>query len=208
MVVSYTNYDTAIVYFCFRYRPGRKDQCQRGAMHAEIMSRSTKPKKKFIKDYLKRIQKRLCVSPKDMHATKPGTYILSRVWYYPNCCFKITFHLSYVTRSVILWHRSRFFLTTCLQYVTCHVAEDMQYFSRFSILSCIENLMYQLICTQSKWITKSRPRLQKTEKGIIDDHHIRFAKFTGDYKSFIKGPMQHVLSQALVHALRLNTQNY
>lgn len=72
MVVSYTNYEMAMVYFCFRYRPGRKDQCQRDGWQAEIMSRSTKPKKKDVNEYLRRLKKRLCVPKDDMFDTKPG----------------------------------------------------------------------------------------------------------------------------------------
>ena len=72
MIVSYTDYNTALVYFCFRYRPGRKDQCQRKGWQAEVMSRSIKPKKKVVKDYLRRAQKRLCVAPKDIYPTKAG----------------------------------------------------------------------------------------------------------------------------------------
>lgn len=72
MVVSYTDYNTALIYFCFRYRPGRKDQCQQKSLQAEIMSRSTQVKKRTVKEYLKRMQKRLCISPKDVFPTKPG----------------------------------------------------------------------------------------------------------------------------------------
>ena len=36
------------------------------------MSRSTKPKKKVVRDYLRRAQKRLCVAPKDIYPTKAG----------------------------------------------------------------------------------------------------------------------------------------
>ena len=44
-------------------------------MQVEIMSRSPRPKRKTIKDYMKRVQKRLCVSPKDMETTKQGNIV-------------------------------------------------------------------------------------------------------------------------------------
>ncbi|XP_053380503.1 uncharacterized protein LOC123546432 [Mercenaria mercenaria] len=73
IIISFTDYrNMALVYYCFKYRPGSRAQCQKNGMQIEIMSKDLTPKKKDANAYIKRSGKRLCAPAKLLEATQPG----------------------------------------------------------------------------------------------------------------------------------------
>ncbi|KAH3792153.1 hypothetical protein DPMN_145644, partial [Dreissena polymorpha] len=72
-IVSFTDYkDLAIVIYCHKHSRGKPAQCENDGFQIDIMSRTLKPKKKLISDYVKRALKRLCGKEEDFIDTKPG----------------------------------------------------------------------------------------------------------------------------------------
>ena len=73
LIISFTDYkNLALVYYCFKYRPGSRAQCQKNGMQIEIISKDLNPNKKEINGYIKRSGKRLCAPGKTLKATHPG----------------------------------------------------------------------------------------------------------------------------------------
>ncbi|XP_060557240.1 uncharacterized protein LOC132717704 [Ruditapes philippinarum] len=73
LIISFTDYkNLALVYYCFKFRPGSRAQCQKNGMQIEIISKQLNPNKKDVNGYIKRSGKRLCVQASILEATQPG----------------------------------------------------------------------------------------------------------------------------------------